>query len=333
MFFEDDLDQGTEAEQPNSQGPSLHVTEASQESRGSLETPSHPREAIKTAVKRVVPAAHLSSSPQSASAADSRWSHDMGEGVSNQVGQLRDWVQELAQLTETERRCPDLLPYPEDFIGYVTTSLQQRQVEISNLAAKEKELAVQGETRSFLPFNHSDIMQLETQRARFFLTEFLRCRIQKIQVLCMTLYYEGLVEQEEQSGETRLPDETDGPSQPVPKRKMQQVHFPQRAHLSPNEAVVADRLAKALEQAVSKAGLHLVPDLLQRLIPSPPYGEGLEILPQSNPDMYVFAQAVLDLGIVSFGDGADQEIREGDLFLVPYRTFRPYVMNGSVRLV
>lgn len=256
-----------------------------------------------------------------------------------------NWVHELAQLTTTERQCPDILPYPETFIQRVMQRLNERQLEVAALVEREKESVSGGASTGLLPFQPSDIMQLEMQRARFFLTEFLRCRLHKIERLCQSIYYEGMVERQlqrrresrarrggggpsasQEGGEEALAGEWDEVVLDPPP-------FPQRANLSPNEIVVADRLALLAKRAVSRAGLHLIPDTLQHLTPHLPEGEGMEVLPGPKLHTYVFGQATVELGVVPFGDGADQQIHEGDVFLVPYKTFRPYVMNGDVRLL
>lgn len=262
-----------------------------------------------------------------------------------------DWLEELHKLTQTERQCPDILPYPESFMSHATRCLAQREKEIQDLVQKEKAATLsESGMRSLLPFFPSDVMELEMQRAYFFITEFLRCRLRKIEVLCTRLYFEGIADQEMQRWEesslngNRMEEvgKTSGLTgdgetfiSTSKKHDMVQELIPLslRKHLSKNEVIVADRLALAMEKTVSHAGMHLLPTVLQRLIPQRPYGEGLEILPLPQHETFVFGKAAEELGIVPFGEGADQEIHEGDLFLVPYYTFRPYVLNRSVWLL
>lgn len=267
-----------------------------------------------------------------------------------------NWIHELAQFTTTERQCPDILPYPELFIQRVMQQLNERQMQVAVLAEEEKQSASGGgASASLLPFQPSDIMQLELQRARFFLTELLRCRLHKIEKLCQSIYYEGIVERQLQrrreSRARRREAAGSGASASQPDDEEQDAQggadlgeewdevilepppFPQRANLSANEAAVADRLALSAARAVSRAGLHLIPESLQHLTPHLPDAEGLEMLPRPKLNTYVFGQATVELGVVPFGDGADQQIHEGEVFLVPYKTFRPYVMNGDVRLL
>lgn len=262
---------------------------------------------------------------------------------------IEDWMQQLQQLTQTERQCPDILPYPEKFMQYATLRLAQREKEIKDLVEKEKALTASEseEMQRLLPFNPSDVMELEMQRTRFFITEFLRCRLRKIESFCVRLYYEGMLSRKEQhrkdgwekeestaveegvrNGGTSSQNNVDEYTQ-----ALNILPFSLRKHLSVSEVAVADRLALAMEKAVRHAGAHLLPEPLQRLIPQPPYGEGVEILPSPQHETYIFGKATTELGVVSFGEGADQEIHEGDLFLVPYYTFRPYVLSGAVRLL
>lgn len=223
----------------------------------------------------------------------------------------------LMEATENERHCPDILPYPTSVVDSVVAQMAHRLEEVQRLSSEERQQAAESASgTSLLPFKPSDIMTLELQRVQFFLCEFLRCRLRKIEALCVSIYYEGLLE----SGEY-TPEE------------MAMVRQPQRANLSPNERVVADRLAHATQQAVLESGLKAVPGDLQRLVPHLPHGEGAEILPVPDASTYVFGVALEELGIVQLGEGAEQAIHAGEVFLMPYRTFRPYVVVGQVRLV
>lgn len=262
---------------------------------------------------------------------------------------IGDWMQQLQQLTQTERQCPDILPYPEKFMRYATLRLAQRENEIKDLVEKEKMLTASEneEMQRLLPFHPSDVMELELQRARFFITEFLRCRLRKIECFCVRLYYEGMIERKEKQREDGFEKEVSTEMEGVVRnggtsalsnvgeytQALENLPFSLRQHLSESEVTVADRLALAMERAIKHAGAHLLPEPLQRLIPQPPYGEGVEILPSPQHETYIFGKATTELGVVSFGEGADQEIHEGDLFLVPYYTFRPYVLSGAVRLL
>lgn len=238
-----------------------------------------------------------------------------------------DWFHRLASLTQCERQCPELLPYPTEQIQLLTAMIADREEEVLAKARQEAEEELSGAAlRSLLPFKASDLMRLELQRIRFLLTEFVRCRIQKVEAMCMSLYYEGLVERQRQENE-------DGELASASSSPLQPVALPQRDRLSAGEVIVADRIAIALEKAALHAGLHLFPEPLQRLIPQPPLAEGNEILPEPNLDAYVFGLAVKDLGLVQLAEGAEQVIQQGDIFLVPYRTFRPHVLQGTVKLL
>lgn len=233
-------------------------------------------------------------------------------------------VQLLMEATSNEVFSPEILPYPSSTINAVVTLLDRKQHQIRETAAQEKldaSTPTAPQQSLLLPFRASDIMAVELQRLQFFFTELLRSRLQKISKLAALLYYEGLRENESSRGAGVL---------------LPEVQVPQRHHLSPNERVVADRLAIAAQQAVLRSGLQMAPPPLQHLVPHPPAAEGPEILPEPLLDRYVFGVALEDLGVVNLGAGyqdASRAIQAGELFLSPYRNFRAFVMAGQVRLV
>nr|CCD13516.1 unnamed protein product [Trypanosoma congolense IL3000] len=219
-----------------------------------------------------------------------------------------DLLKSLIQATENERCAPDILPYPEAVIDGVIAQMALQNEQIRLLSAEEKQKAATSSTGiSLLPFKPSDIMALEVQRAQFFLVELLRCRLRKIESLALTIHYES------QSG-------ANAPT-----------HL--RDHLSHNEVIVADRLAELITRCVRQAGLQSVPPELQQLVPNPPYAEGVEVLPLPDVDRYVFCVVLDDLGVVRLGEDAEQTVHAGEVFIVPYHTFRPYILEGRVRLV
>ncbi|KEG14627.1 GINS complex subunit 4 [Trypanosoma grayi] len=217
-------------------------------------------------------------------------------------------LKSLIQATENERCAPDILPYPEAVVDGVAAQIAAQNEQIKRLSEEEKQKVAEGESgASLLPFKQSDIMALEVQRAQFFLCELLRCRLRKIEALSQSIFYEG------QSS-------VDAPTQ-------------LRGMLSHNEVIVADRLAEAAGKCVMQAGLQSAPAELQHLFPSSPYGEGMEILPLPDLDRYVFCVVLEDLGVVRLGEDAVQTVHAGEIFLVPYRSFRPYIVEGRARLV
>lgn len=228
-------------------------------------------------------------------------------------GNASSIVELLKEAAENERHCPDILPYPSRIVESAVAQLARTQIRVRHLAEEEKrEAADPDRGRSLLPFKPSDIIALELQRAQFFLCELLRCRLRKVEMLATTIYYEGLQEAEgAESG----------------------VLLPQRRHLSENEKVVADRLAELSQNLLLRVGLQAAPPELRRLTPNPPYAEGIEVLPVPDIDQYVFGVALEDLGVVDLGENAAQVINGGEIFLMPYRTFRPYVISGHVRLL
>ncbi|CAD2218616.1 GINS complex subunit 4 [Angomonas deanei] len=229
-------------------------------------------------------------------------------------GSASDVIGGLIQACECERFCPDILPYPSELIDRAATQIARSHSRADQLAEQERREAADSESgSSLLPFKASNILKLEVQRCQFFLTELLRCRIRKIESLSCLIAYERVLE-----------EEGDGTAA---------VEHPQRHHLSDNEKVVADRLAEMAQQCVLRSGMQSAPVQLRSLVPNPPYGEGMEILPQPDVNVYIFGAALEDLGVVELDDGASQEIKAGEVFLMPYRTLRPFVVGGQVRLV
>lgn len=221
-------------------------------------------------------------------------------------------IQLLIEATENERHAPDILPYPKDLIDSCTVRLAEQQRVVRELADEERAEAARANQQSLLPFKPSDIMAIEIRRIQFFLTELLRCRVRKIQALSASLLHEGRCESDE---------------------SLPRVRYPLRAHLSLNERIVADRVAEMTQRAVRWSGLHAAPEPLQLLTPNPPLAEGMEILPEPDMNAYVFAIALVDLGVVQLGDGIEQSIHAGELFLIPYASLRTQVIAGQVRLV
>ncbi|CCW59719.1 unnamed protein product [Phytomonas sp. EM1] len=265
-----------------------------------------------------VPHRHPPSLPESSAQLPSRLgsvsSPIADEGNAPKVS--ASFVSSLVQATENERHCPDILLYPAALIDTAVGLIAHQQERVRQLSEAEKQASAleSPDSMSLLPFKPSDIMSLELQRLQFFLCELLRCRLRKIEAMCMSIYYEGLLE-----GGAPPPEV--------------EIRSPQRGFLSHNERVVADRLAVASRQAALQAGLAGAPEPLQHLVPHPPDGEGGEVLPEPDLNTYVFGLALVDLGVVRVGEYAEQSIQSGDLFLMPYWTFRPYVRAGQVRLV
>ncbi|KAG8341056.1 putative DNA replication complex GINS protein SLD5 C terminus [Trypanosoma vivax] len=217
-------------------------------------------------------------------------------------------MKSLIQATENERCSPDILPYPQAIIDSVVAQIAAQSEQISYLSSEEKQKAAESTTGvSLLPFKPSDLMALEVQRTQFFLCELLRCRLRKIESLALTIFYEG---QPGSDATTHLRD-----------------------MLSYNEIVAADRLAQLIGKSVLQSGMQSAPADLQHLVPHQPYAEGAEILPLPDLDRYVFCVVLDDLGVVQLGEDAEQTVRAGEVFIVPYRAFRPYILEGRVRLI
>ncbi|ORC93463.1 GINS complex subunit 4 [Trypanosoma theileri] len=233
------------------------------------------------------------------SAADPRHSHDTATASSQHgTGTL---LAALIQAAENERAAPDILPYPAAIVDGVAAQIAAQNAQIRNANAEE------ARSSSLLPFRPSDLMALEVQRAQFFLAELLRQRLRKIEALAPAIAYEAQA----------------GIAAPTQLRSL----------LSHNEVIVADRLAELAGRCAKLAGLQAAPPELQHLVPHPPFAEGDEVLPRPDVDRYVFCVVLDDLGVVRLGDDAVQTVHAGEIFLVPYRSFRPYVLEGRVRLV
>lgn len=236
-------------------------------------------------------------------------------------------IQLLMEATANERLSPEILPYPASTVDTVTRLLRTTQQRVAQRVEEEKK----ERTRSLLPFRPSDIMHLELQRIQFFLCELLRCRLRKIDQLCLSIWYEGQAQQRAAHSAGMENEEAAAGVAASP-----EVRVPQRQHLSPQELVVAERLAVNVHRAVLESGLQAAPPALQHLVPHLPDAEGLEVLPEPDLGAYVFGVALEDLGVVNLGEGvqdASRAINAGELFLTPYRNFRPFVMAGQVRLV
>jgi GINS complex subunit 4 len=257
--------------------------------------------------------------------------------VSSTTSSAAAAVQLLMEATANERFSPEILPYPASTVNAITGLLRTSQQRLANRIEEEK----RENTRSLLPFRPSDIMYLELQRIQFFLCELLRCRLRKINQLCLSLWYEGhaaATSSAASATETSVSrdEEAQSLAGSASTSALPEVRVPQRRNLSPREVVVADRLAESVHRAVLESGLQSIPSPLQHLVPHPPEAEGLEILPEPNLGAYVFGVALEDLGVVNLGEGvqdASRAISAGELFLTPYHNFRPFVMSGQVRLV
>ncbi|KPA80629.1 hypothetical protein ABB37_04820 [Leptomonas pyrrhocoris] len=254
-----------------------------------------------------------------------------GSGVPNTAAAA---IQLLMEATSNERFSPEVLPYPASTVNAVTGLLRTMQQRVARRVEEEKRT----QARSLLPFRPSDIMHLELQRIQFFLCELLRCRLRKINQLCLSLWYEGQAAQQRQrrSATAAAEDEEGTAAAAASSSLLPEVSVPQRRNLSPREVFVADRLAETVHRAVLESGLQSAPAPLQHLVPHPPDAEGLEVLSEPNLGAYVFGVALEDLGVVNLGEGvqdASRAINAGELFLTPYHNFRPFVMSGQVRLV
>lgn len=228
-------------------------------------------------------------------------------------------VLELIYCTENERNCPTILPYPFDLIKRVTAQLIRHEESADALEKQEQDAARDGSATSLLPFRPSDVVRVEHQRVKFFLSELLRTRLSKIEELCTAIVYEKV--EEDTVGVPTMTPPSGSSSSGL------------RWALSPNELLVAEQLVKLRQDCMTRGALHQLPAPLQSLLPNLPHGEGTEILPVSDTDVYVFMLALEDLGVVQLAVDTTQDITAGEIFLLPYSVISHFVIEGRARLV
>lgn len=217
----------------------------------------------------------------------------------------------LIYALENERHAPEILPYPAEAIsGAISKIVECTAIARQAEENERRDAEDSADGVSLLPFRPSDIIKLELQRIRFFLTDLLRTRLRKIKSLCTRITSEPTL------------------SQPRPPEAVLY-----RPLLSDNERIVADRLTEIFETSVQRSGLQFAPAALQKLTPNLPHGEGEEILPEPNLNTRVFVLALEDLGDVELAPDVVQHVSPGEIFLVPYRTFRSFIVDGRARLV
>jgi GINS complex subunit 4 len=230
-------------------------------------------------------------------------------------------VMDLIYATENERNCPTILPYPTDIMHRASMAIVHHTQLADGLEVEEQREAkdnMQG--ISLLPFRPAGIMRADIQRLKFFVGELLRTRLIKVEKLCTTIAHEGTTD-----------DAFDGAISFTPPSGSDGAGL--RSALSSNELMLAEQLAALQLQCVYQGGLHLIPEPLQHLIPHPPHGEGIEMLAQPNTAAYVFVLALVDLGVVAIAPDVEQDIRAGEIFLIPYKVLAPFVVEGKARLV
>jgi GINS complex subunit 4 len=227
-------------------------------------------------------------------------------------------VMELIYATDNERCCPTILPYPSSIVNKASALIVHHTKLAEDLEAEEQRAAlVSADNISLLPFRPAGIMQADIQRVKFFMSELLRTRLSKIEMLCLAIAHEGASDEADVA--LTPPSGSDGAGL--------------RSALSSNELMLAEQLAAMQKQCVLQGGLHLIPEPLQHLTPNPPHGEGAEMLPTPNTSAYVFVLALADLGSVTLDIDVEQDIRAGEIFLVPYKALAPFVVEGKARLV
>lgn len=230
-------------------------------------------------------------------------------------------VMDLIYATENERNCPTILPYPTDVMHRAGAALVSHTQLADTLEAEEQREARDNVLGvSLLPFRPAGIMRADIQRLKFFVGELLRTRLAKIEQLCVTIANEGASD-----------DTLDGAIAFTPPSGSDGAGL--RSALSINELHLAEELAALQKHCLFQGGLHLIPEPLQHLTPHPPHGEGAEVLPQPNTSAYVFVLALVDLGVVTIAADVEQDIRAGEIFLMPYKVLAPFVVEGKARLV
>jgi len=214
-------------------------------------------------------------------------------------------VHALIFATESERWCPEILPYPHTLVQRAIEALMQHSATIAQMkqAAAAHDSDDDPGSRTALPFKAWDILSYDAQRTEALLGDLLRMRMRKIEAMSAAIAYQN------KNGLGKY------------------THV-----LSPNELAVALRLHDMRERYLENCGLSGVPSALRSLLPNPPVAEGPEILPHENVDAHVIVYILTDLGAVDLG-GERNEMNKGEMYLVPYRSIRPYVVDGRARLL
>lgn len=208
-------------------------------------------------------------------------------------------AERLIALCGNERFAPEILPYPADEVTTILDKIAAQNVVIAQLT-EDRKAKVATEGVSLVPFRAEDLYRLEVQRLQYLVSDLLRLRLRKIQHYATAIAHS--------------PDDY-------------------AAILSPNELVVAQRMAELVQQAVHDGGLRLLPEQLRFLRPNPPYAEGPECLPAPALDEYIFAMPLEPFQFKLDDVDTEKNAVPGEVWMMPYRNVRPFLMSGQMRLV
>ena len=195
----------------------------------------------------------------------------------------------LISLWKSERVCADILPYDNETIEAVITEINEREA-----AAKDRP-----DPETTLTFNPFDIILYELSRAKYFLADYLRIRLEKISACSHTL----------------LRDE-----------KMMK-------RLSAQEREWAKRYAHIEHECMLRNGLANVPLELRHLTPNPPFAEGREIEVNPPKHHFVFIRVIDTIGSFDIGGGVIQELVRGDIYVLKYEVIEGLLLSGKVQLM
>lgn len=281
-------------------------------------------------------------------------------------------ITQLIYAMENERYAPSLLPYPNTLLFTVFRELASAIQHADQLEEAEKTASLNPEyLPSLLPFRPSDILRVEQQRLRFFVSELIRTRVRKIESLAMAIADEARVAAEDGQSTPVSDDATSSllgnhnhtaslssvktplfPPTPLGSARSAGGLDPLlslrgagaggvgesglsslRSLLSANELALADHFARLQHACCLQNGLQLAPEPLRYLVPNPPRAEGAEILPALREADHVLVLALEDLGSVALEENLLQPIQAGEVYLMRYEVVKPYVLSGRARLV
>lgn len=233
-----------------------------------------------------------------------------------------DVIRRLIHAVGNDHHAPDIIPYPTQLVDAVSECIV-RQGRIAAELIEEEKAAAALQEFSYLPFKRSDIIKIEIQRIQFLLCELLRSRIRKIEKLAFAIVSAG-----------ESSDSTSGGNMSPGAASSQRAGNPYTDILSPNEMLIAHRLAGLRHACMLNSGLRHVPDPLQMLVPNLPHGEGQEILPVVDLGKHVFVFILQDIGhVVELAPGLNETLTKGEIFLVPYKALQSLVLDGKARLM
>lgn len=197
---------------------------------------------------------------------------------------------------KNEKAAPELLRFESDLVDKIKDLLKEQSAKVDQVrgGARGKALLQM-------------IYQMDHDRARYMLHEYLRVRLKKIQRFGLHIFqYEE-----------------------------------EKEKLSPSELVFADQFVQLDENHLKRLVLDKLPKVFQGYTDD--YGEMGNMVTEPNLDQFVFCRPQVDIGNVQVEDddmldqdiqeeGGAVEFMEGDLIAVRYSKIRQLVVSGDVAL-